>query len=202
MLFPQTVLPQDSLGSCDTLQVVFTSAAEVNAHKQENPSPAHSSPSHALPGRAPAQPWAMRRWRRQQWARPHVWWLKPEQIPCPERSVPCSWLQWDRARYLMPQYHYSAARTHFPGASMTSPPPFRVQCSSLLCSEDGGVWHKKGCGSLCCVEAAAGLGSRLVTQWLCRGGEVTRKASRSVSSLASFLGAAAPLLPPAPPRCR
>lgn len=200
MLFPQTVLPQDSLGSCDTLQVVFTSAAEVNAHKPENPGPARRSPSRALPGRAPAQPRATR-WC-QQWARPRVWWLKPEQIPCPGRSVPCSWLQWDRARCLMPQYRYSAARIHFPGASVTSPPPFRARRSSLLCREDGGVWRKKGCGSLRCVEAAAGLGTRSVTRRLCRGGEVTRKASRSVSSLAFFLGAAAPLLPPAPPRCR
>lgn len=49
-LFPQTVLPQDSFDSCSTLQVIFTSAAEINTHKQENPSPACCSLSCALLG--------------------------------------------------------------------------------------------------------------------------------------------------------
>jgi len=60
----------------------------------------------------------------------------------------------------------SAAWIHFTGASMISPPPFGVRRSSLLCSEDRGVWHKEmWLGALnSCMENAVGLGTRSITQ--------------------------------------
>lgn len=137
-------------------QVVCTSAAEINTHKQQNPLPAHCSPSRALPGPALVQPRVTQLF--QHWARFCLCWAKARADP-PSlgfgSALPAAGGRCFSFNALI-SFLCSAACVHFTEASAILPVPLGVQSPLPPCGEDGGVWHRQGGGLLLRIAAWRG----------------------------------------------